>query len=99
MDKTILLEFSYRVKTYYAIVRIKTNNQENCYQITIMSGELERALYGNHIIIEEDGVLQSAPYISKTEVRELRHCIETALCHHLQVNGFQISLQEYADLN
>jgi hypothetical protein len=64
-----------------------------------MSADLERALYGNHIMIEEDCVLQSAPDISKTEVRELSQCIVTALCHHLQINGFQISLQEYADLN
>ena len=99
MDKTISLEFAYKSKIYYAYIHIKIDKQEKHYHITIMNGGLEKALYGNHIIIEEGSTFQSVMNVSKTDVGKLRQCIAVALYHHLQANGFPINLQEYSKLN
>ena len=99
MDKTLTLEFTYGPKNYYAIVRTKTNKGEKQYYITIMNGDLERLLYGHHVIAEQDGVLQPLTAVSKTEVAELRNCILMALYHHLEANGFSLSLHGYSKLN
>jgi len=60
MDKIISLEFKYRSKKYYALIRTKEDNEMRLHNITIMNGDLERLLYGNHIIVEKEGCFQSA---------------------------------------
>jgi len=58
MKSFLTVGFEYCEKLYIALVREKKNNLHNEYHITIMNGELEKILYGNHIIKEINGCLQ-----------------------------------------
>jgi len=80
MDKIISLEFTYRSKPYYALIRTKEYKGEKLHSVTIMNGDLERKLYGHHVIIEKDGVFQSAEEILNKEIAELKQSIAQALC-------------------
>ena len=79
MDKIISLEFIYRSKPYYALIRTKEHKGEKLHSITIMNGELERKLYGHHMIVEKDGVFQSAEETLSKEIAELKQSITEAL--------------------
>ena len=80
MIQIISIEFEYRQKIYYALVRIK---ERRCteYHITIMHGPLEQKLYGHHIFIEEDGGFVLDP-VPEREIGELRLAVGNALCNH-----------------
>lgn len=82
------LEFSYRSKTYYALIRTKIINREKQYHITVMNGELERLLYGHHIIApKRNSFLHVANEdIPVPEVIELKQCIIEALWRYLGIN-------------
>ena len=78
MDKIISLEFTYRSKSYYALIRTKEHKGEKFHSVTIMNGDLERKLYGYHTIIEKDGVFQSDEEIIDKEIAELKQSITGA---------------------
>jgi hypothetical protein len=59
MSKIICLPFEYRNKEYYSLVRVKDIHGCKELHVTIMNGELEVELYGNHIFRFRDGELQS----------------------------------------
>lgn len=80
MDKIISLEFIYQSKPYYALIRTKEYKGDKLHHITVMNGDLERKLYGNHVIIEKDGVFQPAEEILNKEIAELKQSIIDALC-------------------
>ena len=52
------IKFRYLETDYEALLRIKVKEARTEYYITVMNGELEKMLYGNHVITEENGVLQ-----------------------------------------
>src|SRR5688572_37556 len=81
------LEFSYRSKTYYALIRTKIVQQEKQYHITVMNGELERLLYGHHIVSPRgNNFLHVAnEEIAGPEVTELKQCIIEALWKYLGI--------------
>ena len=81
------LEFTYRSKTYHALIRTKMDEQRLAYYVTIMNGELERLLYGNHVLVNENGKLRSEPEILDQHIAELKQCIAEALCERLQLYG------------
>jgi hypothetical protein len=81
MEQIISIEFEYRHKIYYALARIREKNDITEYHITIMNGELEQKLYGNHIFIEEGGCVVIDPLPEK-KVGELRLTVGMALCRH-----------------
>ena len=80
MTQTISIEFEYRQKTYFALVRIK-EKQPTEYHVTIMNGALEKRLYGHHIFIEEEGTFLIGPLPAR-ETGQLRLAIGMALCRH-----------------
>jgi hypothetical protein len=80
MIQIISMEFEYRQKTYYALVRIKERHPTE-YHITVMNGPLEQKLYGHHVFIEEDGGFVMDP-VPETETGELRLAVGRALCKH-----------------
>lgn len=49
------ISFNYDGNTYSALVHEKYSLNAKQYRITIMNGELEQLLFGNHILIEKDG--------------------------------------------
>jgi hypothetical protein len=52
-----MLAFEYSNVIHYCLIRFKGLQKHNEYAITIMNGELEKILFGNHIICEKDGYL------------------------------------------
>jgi hypothetical protein len=51
------LPFEYNSKKYSALVHVKASKIGKEYRLTIMDGDLESLLYGNHVLTERDGVL------------------------------------------
>jgi hypothetical protein len=79
----ISIEFEYRQKNYFALVRIKDKHPKE-YHITIMNGSLEQRLYGNHIFIHEDDGIVIDPIPAK-DTGDLRLAVGQALCNHFNV--------------
>jgi len=88
MDKIISLEFKYRSRTYCALVRAKIDGDVTLHSVTIMNGDLERLLYGNHIIMEKDGCFQSVLPIMNEQIGELEQSIINALCSYARATRF-----------
>lgn len=57
MNRFMMLAFEYRNVMHYCLIRYKAFQKHNEYAITIMNGELEKILFGNHIICEKEGCL------------------------------------------
>ena len=79
-----VVEFNYRSKTYFALIRTKTNEIEKRHYLTIMNGELEQLLYGHYIIIDNEAVLNSPEEILKAHLLELNQSIKDSLDQLLQ---------------
>jgi hypothetical protein len=94
----ISLEFIYRSTTYYALIRTKIVQQEKQYHITIMNGELERLLYGHHIISPggKDHLKVIKDNLPTPEIMELKGCIIDALWKHLGLNGMVVEEENTA---
>jgi hypothetical protein len=71
-------------KLHYALIRTKEYRERRLHFVTIMNGDLERLLYGNHIIEEKDGCFQSALPIVNKQIGELKQSIINALCRYVQ---------------
>jgi hypothetical protein len=76
------VKFEFRGAGYEALIRVKVKETKTEYYITIMNGELEKMLFGHHILIEENGLLLqgSAP---DDDIRQLKQTIAEALKHYL----------------
>ena len=86
MDNMMSVEFLYRNKAYYALVRPKKVEHENGYAVTIMNGDLEILLYGHHVIVDEKHFIRTQQTIPDNAVAELRRCIAVALWQHIREN-------------
>ena len=86
MTPIISIEFEYRHKTYFALVRLKGKNSDE-YHVTIMNGPLEQKLYGNHIFIEEEGAIILDPLPDK-ETSQLRQAVGTGIAKHFDKRCF-----------
>ena len=58
MIKFLIVGFEFCENVYYSLIWCKKKKDCNEYKITVMNGDLEKLLYGNHIIKEENGCLQ-----------------------------------------
>ena len=85
MGTIISLGFQFKGKEYYSLIRVKERNQRTEYHITVMNGELERLLYGNHIINQVNGSLDFHDLREDTEQCRLKKQIAEALDRHLHV--------------
>lgn len=82
--KTISFSFSFEGFPYDALARVKETTANTEYHITVMNGELEKRLFGNHIIIEEEkGNLRIGP-VSDESIAALKCNIGDALKKQLQ---------------
>ena len=84
MDNIISVEFTYRSRMYYALVRTKEDGDKRLHSVTIMNGDLERLLYGHHVIVEKDGCFQSALPVLNRQISELKETIINALCRYVE---------------
>ena len=76
LSNILLVEFAYRSKTYFALIRTKTNRLRRRHYVTILNGELEQLFYGHHIIIDDEGILNSAEEILNADILVLSPLIE-----------------------
>jgi hypothetical protein len=76
--KLLPIKFEYRGSGYEALVRIKVKETKTEYHITVMNGELEKMLYGHHVIIDENGRLQTGS-VPDAETAYLKNKIAEAL--------------------
>ena len=58
MNRFLVVGFELFKTCYDALILCKAKDDRNLYQITVMNGDLEKLLYGNHIIKEINGCLQ-----------------------------------------
>ena len=86
MIKLLSLEFEYQTAFYYALIRVKEGAHRE-YHITVMNGELERLLYGNHIILEVNGRLQVDLPAEQNLQGRLKLAIAQALREYLKNNA------------
>jgi hypothetical protein len=67
MQKFITLAFKFCEKIYNSVILVKKNKDRTVYQITVMDGDLEKMLYGNHRIYEKNGILEVEPCANKDQ--------------------------------
>lgn len=73
------ISFNYRESTYEALIRvIKEKGDRREYRITVMNGELEVLLFGHHMLVEENGQLNSLTKGLSDEAAELKTIIAEA---------------------
>src|SRR5687767_9837606 len=77
------VQFEYEGENFYSLVRRK--KKINCieYHITVMNGELEKLVYGNHIIKQVNGTLQTECLSPDKKITDLKQCITIALQKYL----------------
>ncbi len=86
-DRMISVGFTYPTKQHYALIRIQSVGNKKQYRITIMNGDLEKLLYGHHMIKEENGVLQEDDNeITDPEIAALKRSIRISLSAYLQTD-------------
>ncbi|MBS1563402.1 MAG: hypothetical protein JST39_03390 [Bacteroidetes bacterium] len=77
------LKFEYRGTGYETLLRIKEKDNVTEYHITVMNGELEKMLYGHHVLVLENGSLQCG-VAPDAETALLKNSIAEALSHWLE---------------
>lgn len=88
----IAVPFQFRSQDYCSLVRVK--RVQNCieFHVTVMNGDLERALYGNHIYKLENGVLQAYSHVEDSDLAELQAKIGWAIMDYLAHNPIRNDL-------
>lgn len=90
--KMIAVPFQYRNQEFCSLVRLKSSGGCTEFHVTIMNGELERALYGNHIFTYQDGVLQATSQSDDRDLAELQEKIGWAIMDYLENNPIRNGL-------
>jgi hypothetical protein len=92
MKRIAPIEFIYRSKTYYALMRRRFSHAEGQYHVTVMNSGLETLLYGNDILItDEDGRLHSAGCMRDHSAKELIECIIRGIEKYMQENRLPVN--------
>jgi hypothetical protein len=77
------LEFEFEGAKYYSLIRKKKKVNGFEYGITVMNGKLEKLLFGNHIIKQENGTLHADCLSTDKKLVELKQSITNALQKYL----------------
>lgn len=85
----IQIGFTFEGRNYFSLLRKKVKGSTTEYHVTVMNGELEKLLYGNHVILETDGVLQIDQTITNQQQAVLKLCITKALYKYLHISKEQ----------
>ena len=75
------ISFKYKKSQYQALIRVIKEREEGEkeYRVTIMNGELEMLLYGNHILTEKNGRIDVKGSDLPHHIIELRTVIADAM--------------------
>ena len=82
MGQILSLKFLFDGHEYHCLLRVKEKEDRKEYYITIMNGELESRLFGNHIVTEVDGLL-SVELPADRELSRLKLLIAEELSKYL----------------
>lgn len=86
--KKIHLEFDFKGRHYFAIVRDRETVTGKEFDITVLDWKLERLLYGNRLITEVDGTLEANVVVENKGQTELKLIIAVQLGRHLNMSCF-----------
>lgn len=75
--------FEFEGEQHNTLIRKKSKIGSTEYHITVMNGDLEKLLYGNHIIKETGGVFQADYTTEDTKMLQLKKAITKALQQYL----------------
>jgi hypothetical protein len=81
--KKIYLDFTFNGIRHHAIARVHNIQGAKEYHVTVLNWQLERLLYGNHIISEVNDTLLIDPSDEDTEQGELKLRIASSLSRNL----------------
>lgn len=83
MSTIMSLGFEFKGREYYSLIRVKEKKEITEYHITVMNGDLERLLYGNHVINLVNGQLDIDNIPDTNEQCKLKKQIAQALNRYL----------------
>jgi hypothetical protein len=92
MESVTSVEFLYKSKKYYALIRRRFTNREKQYHVTVMNSGLETLLYGHDVLVADaDGGFHVASCVRDKDAKELLASIITACCRHKEEKGALIA--------
>jgi hypothetical protein len=86
--KKIDIEFDFKGCHYLAVIRVVQVTAGRDFHVTVLNWELERLLYGNHIIKEVEGFLEANILLENKEQTELKLNIAARLSSNLKLPCF-----------
>ena len=89
MLKLLSIGFTYQGVQNYTIIRVKEKDDHIEYHVTVMNGELEKILYGDHIIVEKAGKLEVQDEKEDSQQAKLKFEITNALKSYLTLHPLQ----------
>lgn len=87
--KMLPIKFDYRGIGYEALIRVKEKETRTEYHVTVMNGDLEKMLYGHHVITEVNGRLQPGD-VADAEIARLKNSITEALDAYLKLGALPV---------
>ena len=84
MFTILTVGFEFKDNFYYALIRVKPKVSGTDYEVTVMNGNLEKLLYGNHVIEQRNDHLQIEA-ANTTEQELLKAAIADALSQFLKI--------------
>jgi hypothetical protein len=85
MGNLLTIGFDFQEQSYLSLVRVKEKEGFMEYQVTVMNGELEKQLYGHHILREINGFLHVIAPAIQENLRLLQFTIAKAIGMFLKV--------------
>lgn len=82
-SKMIALPFDFKNREYCSLIRIKQVPDGQEFHVTVMNGDLERALYGHHIFVLENGVLQASSIAEDQDLCLLQEKLAWEILNHV----------------
>jgi len=79
----IAVPFKFNDNDYCALARVKKSAEGQEFHVTVMNGELERALYGHHVFVYENGVLQARSVAENHQLSQLQEKIGWSILDYL----------------
>ena len=94
MGEMLSIEFNYKNEVYSALVRCKVQQDQHLFQITIMNGELEKMLFGNHQFLANDKRLEVVLECNDEVITELQAAVAAGLLAYLEKTSWVIQREE-----
>lgn len=83
MSSLLSLGFEYKGCHHSFLARVKEDGNKTEYHVTVMNGELEKLLYGNHVITGSNGQIIADMPDATGDQHLLKYYITKALSKYL----------------